>query len=144
MEKLSEFYLYPIIGRFLEEQRYTVAYEVPMGKFHPRIFDVVGVNGGEVVSVEAKLGNFRRAFQQALSRLHYSDRVFVAFPEKYAFHVDSAYRRELETFGIGLLSVDDTVTQKLKAKQSFCLNDGRKKKLLAELTSQLKSENRVE
>lgn len=141
MKKLREVSLYPIIGKYLEEKYYKVAYEVPVGKFHPRIFDVVGINCKEVVSVEVKLNKFRRAFQQAITRLYYSDKVFVAFPEQYTFHVDSVYRPDLERAGIGLLSVNNTVTQKLEAKQSTFLNANRKKKLLGKAMSCLKSEN---
>lgn len=144
VEKISEASLYPIIGSFLATRNCKVAYEVPVGRFHPRIFDVVGVNGEEVISVEVKLNNFRRVLQQAITRLHYSDKVFVAFPEKYALHVNSSYGRDLKRIGIGLLSVsgtvtvNGTVTEKLKAKQSTYLNTKRKKKLLAKAILQLK------
>lgn len=138
MKKNSEASLYPIIGSFLATRNCKVAYEVPVGRFHPRIFDVVGVNDEEVISVEVKLNNFRRVLQQAITRLHYSDKVFVAFPEKYALHVNSSYGRDLKRIGIGLLSVNGTVTEKLKAKQSTYLNTKRKKKLLAKAILQLK------
>lgn len=138
MEKISEASLYPIIGSFLARRNYKVAYEVPVGRFHPRIFDVVGVNGEELISVEVKLHDFRRVLRQAITRLYYSDKVFVAFPEKYALHVNSSYDRDLKRIGIGLLSVNSTVTEKMEAKQSTYLNAKRKKKLLTKAILQLR------
>jgi hypothetical protein len=137
-KKISEASLYPIIGAFLTERSYKVAYEVPVGRFHPRIFDVVGIKGEELISVEAKVNDFPRALQQAVTRLYYSDKVFVAFPEKYALHVSSSYSGDLKTIGVGLLSVDGEVTEKMKAKESTYLNAKRKKMLIAKAVLQLK------
>jgi len=138
VKQISEASLYPIIGSFLTGKNYKVAYEVRVGSFHPRIFDVVGVNAEELISVEVKLNNFRRVLRQAITRLYYSDKVFVAFPEKYAIHVNSSYGRDLKRIGVGLLSVNGTVTEKVKAKQSTYLNAKRKKKLLAKAILQLR------
>lgn len=134
MEKLdSEFQLYPIIGKYLMDNHYDVAYNVPVGRFHPRIFDIVGINDKKIVSIEVKLNNFKKTLDQAITRLYYSDKVFVAFPESYISRVEKTYVPDLKEMGIGLISVNQKAVLKLKASQSIYLNFNRKRKLLAKV-----------
>jgi hypothetical protein len=122
--------MYPLLGDYFKKNKYTVLYEVPIGNLHPRKFDVVAINNKEIITTEAKLKNFERTMQQAITRLYYSDRVFVAFPKKYASYVDEKYYDDLIQVGIGLLAVDDDVSKVINAKKSRRINTARRKKLL--------------
>jgi len=134
LEKLeSEFQLYPIIGKYLMDKHYDVAYNVPVGRFHPRIFDIVGINDRKIVSIEVKLNNFKKTLDQAITRLYYSDNVIVAFPESYISRVEKRYLPDLKKIGIGLISVNQKVVLKLKPHQSIYLNSNRKRNLFAKV-----------
>jgi len=126
----SEYQLYPIIANYLQNKNYNVAYEVSVGKYHPRVFDIVAIKNNSIISIEVKLNNFKRTFQQAISRLFYNDKVYVAFPEEYIPVVEDRYLVLLKDSGIGLISVNDNIKFKLPAKKSTYLKGYRKMKLL--------------
>lgn len=103
--------LYPPIISYLEECGYTTFREVPVGRWFPKRVDVIGVNSDltRIVSVEVKVKDFRRALNQTLFRLYFSDYVYAAFPKQYAEYVLRKYEESLEKEGIGLLAVDHSV-----------------------------------
>lgn len=129
----SEFQLYKTIGNYLESKQFQVAYSVNVGLFHPREFDVVGLNEDKVVSIEVKLKNFKRTMEQAITRLYYSDSVMVAFPESYAEWVEASYLDDLLEYGIGLMGVNK-ITMKpriiVEPGISEYVNHKRKKRLI--------------
>jgi len=137
----SEKKLYQLIGNYLYNNKYKVAYEVSVGKFHPRKIDIVGINHKKVVSVEVKLNNFNKTFQQAYTRLFYSDNVLMAFPKKYADYVNKKYINILNNYGIGLLSINSNVNEIIAPKKSQLLIPHRKERLIDNFNLKLKSKN---
>jgi hypothetical protein len=60
----------------------------------------------EIVTVEAKVSNWRKAVDQASRNRIFSHKSFVALPERVAQRVQS--EKIFDTLGLGLLSVDES------------------------------------
>jgi len=76
--------------------------------------DIVAYDGSELMAVEVKVSNWKRAFQQALTYRFGADRVYIAMAEEYIHRVD---RKLLESYGIGLISMGKSVKVMLDAKR---------------------------
>ena len=125
--------MYPPIARYLERQGFQVATSVRPAAGSAREYDVVGVKPRvrRTVTVEAKIGHFWRAYNQALFRLLVSDLVYVSFPHRYAQHVIRTYKDDLARAGIGLLSVDGgNVRRALLPQPSEAVNNSRREALI--------------
>ena len=72
----------------------------------------------EIVTIEAKVSNWRKAVQQAARNCLFANRSFVAMPS----HVARRVRREIEfsTFGVGVIAVDDSGCAKIARKAPRC------------------------
>jgi len=129
---LRESFLYPKIGRFLQNRGWLVRYEIPPRVGSARRFDVVGVNSrrNQAVVVEAKLGHYRRTVDQASHRQFVADFVYVSFPLAYAKGVARSHIHELEDLGIGLLGVDGRAYELLLPHQSKHVNPDRRVELI--------------
>ncbi|TFH00131.1 MAG: hypothetical protein E4H14_19990 [Candidatus Thorarchaeota archaeon] len=130
--------LYKPIGDFLRSRgNDLVAFEVPQRHGSPRRIDVVGTtqDGEPMVSVEAKLGHFNRAFEQAAQRLFVSDYVYLSFQEEYAHRALSLRRHDLCASGIGLISVNETATELLSPHLSVYVNPVRRQRCVEVLRS---------
>lgn len=84
--------------------------EIPLAG---RYVDLVGYDpkSRRLVMVEAKMTNWRRAIQQALSCRLITDEVYIAMPLEFAHRVDIKYLSET---GIGLLAVGEEVVEMVK------------------------------
>ncbi len=127
-----EYRLYPPISRFLRNRGWRVRTEVSPTPRSLRRFDVVGVKlrSKDVLVVEAKLKDYRRALDQASNRLFVADLVYVAFPAPYAGGVMGNHLDELGEVGIGLLGVDGRVRELLPAARSAVVSPERKTELV--------------
>lgn len=99
--------LYPVLRTHLRKAGYSVYLQVRPRPRSPRTFDVVGIHPRRksVVIIEAKLDHFRRAFDQALLRLHVADRVYLSFPCEYALKAFQREEPRIRSAGLGLLAV---------------------------------------
>ncbi len=128
-----EYPMYYRIGRFLRNRGWHVQYEVSPRPGSPRRFDVVGVKPRkhQVVVVEAKLGHYRRTFEQAADRHFVADFVYISFPLVYARTVLRDHARELHSTGIGLIGVDGKARELLAPRHSEYVDDDRRDQLIA-------------
>lgn len=92
--------------------------EVPL--FRSKI-DLVTINpkNNKVIAIEAKVSNWYRALQQATSYTMCANKVYVALWHKYQHRVDPEIFRR---YGIGLLSVDETIDEVIPPKESKEIN----------------------
>jgi len=118
--------LYGTIESFLTKKGYLVFQDFPIGRWNPKRVDLIGVRitSEEIVSVEVKTRNLRRAVEQASYRLFFSDFVYLAFPHHYAVHVARTYSRLLRNYGFGLMGVDGSVKIFLLPSRSTVLSEG--------------------
>ena len=66
--------------------------------------NIMGYNLGKIISIEAKIGNWKKGVLQAQRYLMFSDYSYLALPEKNIHNVDKDI---LVKIGIGLLSVNE-------------------------------------
>jgi len=130
--------MYEPIGDFLRNRgSELVVFEVPQRRGSARRIDVAGTTkiGESVTSVEAKIGHFNRAFEQASQRLFISDFVYVSFQEEYAHSVMSSRLQNLHSSGIGLISVNETATELVPPSPSAFVDPLRRKRFVEMLWS---------
>lgn len=94
--------------------------------------DFVGIKRSyDVISIEAKIRNWRRALVQAQTYMLCSDKAYVALPERIACnaleHQEMFYRR-----GVGLMSIGESTQILLEARRSAIVVHDLRKHLLRE------------
>nr|MDO8099323.1 hypothetical protein [Candidatus Njordarchaeota archaeon] len=99
------------IHRFLENKNYAVFDEV---RLFSRRIDIIAKRKNNLVSVELKLRDWRKAILQAYLNLRVSDYSLIALPEQVLNRVTEAVRSEVRHYGIGLLSVNGVVMRVVK------------------------------
>lgn len=110
---MSEAEMVRSITALFEADDYLIAHETPMlSKF----IDLVAFrpHTDELVAVEAKVKNWKRAFQQALTYQLCSDRTYIAIHTNYAQRIDLG---RLAEYGLGLITVDETGAKVVLAPQ---------------------------
>jgi hypothetical protein len=102
------------VKRYFTKAGYSVRGEVP---FMSKRIDLVGVSPrtGQVIAVEAKVQDWRRGLQQALTYRLCSDEAFLAISTQYLQRVD---RLVLAKYGIGLIAVDGVARVEMPARTS--------------------------
>lgn len=119
------------VKRHLGERRYTVFEEVPLIS---RMVDVVGwlESSDELILIEAKVSNWRRALEQASIYLLCGDYVYIAMARQYVQRVD---QDQLEHLGIGLLSVNANVVEVIEPRRSALRDNYYSERMVALLSS---------
>jgi len=91
---------------------YLIEKEVPM---IDKFIDVVAIprnpNEKEIIAIEAKINNWKRAIQQAITYRLCADKVYVAIWHEFRHRVDE---NVLDDFGIGLMEVNLTFPSETK------------------------------
>ena len=101
-------------GPFAKNQ---IHYEIPIGDWSTsrKKIDLVVVKKQTIISIEVKISNWRKALQQAYVNLYSFDYSYVALWHKTVPNVDVNIFKNL---GIGILKVDDSCEEIVKAKKS--------------------------
>jgi len=102
------------LKEYYENIGYKTYAEVPMLS---RKIDLVSAKPdfSEVIAIEMKVQRWKDALQQALAYRIAADRVYVAMWHKYVHRIPIEL---FQKFGIGILSVNGVVEEKLVAKKS--------------------------
>ena len=101
-------------GPFAKKQFY---YEIPIGDWvaSRKRIDLVTIKKKELVSIEVKISNWRKALQQAYANLYVFDYSYVALWHQTIHNVDKTI---FEKLGIGILEVNISCEEILKAEKS--------------------------
>jgi len=95
---------------------YQIDREVPM---IDKFIDIVAIsknpNEKEIIAIEVKIKNWKRAIQQAITYRLCADKVYVAIWHEFRHRVDE---NVLDYFGIGLMEVNGTTQIVKTARQS--------------------------
>jgi hypothetical protein len=121
----------PVHGYF-EKKQYQVFDEVPL---FVRKIDVVAKRQNELVSIELKLHDWKRAISQACLNLRVSNFSYVALPEPVWDRIDTRIYSAAIEHGIGLLSVDGVTRQVMRPKRSQKIQPELRKGFLSSLRS---------
>ena len=99
---ISEKILVNSISSFFRDCDFKISEEVPL--LSKRI-DLICINSveNEVYAIEAKISNWTKGFQQALTYRLCADFVYLAIHDKYIHRVDKTL---LKQYGIGLIRAD--------------------------------------
>jgi hypothetical protein len=107
----------PVVDYF-SNQGYNVKREVKIGFFKA---DIVGFQKDNVVAVELKLKDWKKALIQAKNYQLGADYVYIAVPLMKSFNILRKAKYKLESEGIGLLVVNEKtckVRKLIDARQS--------------------------
>lgn len=113
------------LEEYLVSNGFQTFREVPLLS---RRIDLLGVNDSEIVAVELKVRDWRRALQQALSNRLCADRVYIALLNKYVHRVDVMWFRR---FGVGVFAVDRDVHLILEAPYSKVIHPSLRRRVLS-------------
>ncbi len=108
------------VERLFTQGRYSVCYEVPFGLKRIDLFFWRGKGCPEIVAVELKLKDWRRAVWQAVHNRQVATVSYIALPVRTIRAVDA---RILRSLGLGLIGVESNeATVFLRPKQSQVFN----------------------
>ncbi|NIM44390.1 MAG: hypothetical protein GTO54_01965 [Nitrososphaeria archaeon] len=134
--RVKESLLIEPLKSFLAEQGYITYTEIPAGT---RIIDILGVRHGRIVAIEAKVGDWRTALEQAWDHQLCSDHSYIAIWYRNLHRV----RRHLcRGMGIGLLSVGYNKVKTAVRPKSNPRRSGRYKRGLLRYLGENKKEGR--
>ena len=103
------------VHEFLENRKYSVFDEIPL---FSRKIDIIAKRRAEIIAVELKLQNWRKAIHQAYHNQRVANYSYIALPETIRSRANRIIFREIFNYGIGLLSVDGTVIQIIPPERS--------------------------
>jgi hypothetical protein len=118
------------IHEYFTERQYSVFDEA---RLFSRKIDVVAKRRNQVVTVELKLHDWKRAISQAYLNQRVSDYSFVALPEPLWNRIDRRIYSMSVAYGIGLLSVDGVARQIMRAERSRRIQPYLRKTFIKEL-----------
>jgi len=118
------------VREYFAEKHYSVFEEA---RLFSRKIDVVARRHNQVVTVELKLHDWKRAMSQAYLNQRVSDYSFVALPEPLWNRIDRKIYSMSVAYGIGLLSVDGVARQIMRAERSRRIQPYLRKNFLKEL-----------
>ena len=107
-----------------EQTDREVFVEVPM--LSKRI-DVVLKKDDNIIAIEAKVRNWRRALQQAISYRLCADAVFIAIWKDFTHRVD---RQLLVEYGVGLIEMGEEPRVLIDSKRSWVIHENVKREVL--------------
>lgn len=100
------------VSEYFKNKGYQTSDEVPIiGKK----IDLVAFNKRNSIAVELKVKDWQRALRQAVIHKIVADYVFVAIWHEYIHRVDIDQFKQL---GVGILEVNDSIIETLKAEKS--------------------------
>ena len=118
------------IREYFTERQYSVFDEV---RLFSRKIDFVAKRRNQIVTVELKLHDWKRAISQAYLNQRVSDYSFVALPEPLWNRIDRKIYSVSVAYGIGLLSVDGVAQQIMRAEHSKRIQPHLRKSFLKDL-----------
>jgi hypothetical protein len=130
MSYLKEEELRNPIRSYFADRQYEVFDEVPL---FVRKIDVVAKKKSEVVSIELKLHDWKRAISQACLNLRVSNFSYIALPEPSLYRIDTRIYTAAVEHGIGLLSVNGTARQIMRPQRSKKIQPELRKQFLGSL-----------
>jgi len=126
--------LVAVVTKSFGDQGLIVTTEVPMLS---KKIDILCLNTetDDIIAIEAKIGKWRRALQQALTYRLCSDYVYIAIHHKYSHRVQKDL---LDKHGVGLIVVnDDSIEIPLDPSQSTVMNQKMKDDVLTYVGGEL-------
>ena len=115
--KLKEFDLYEKIENTGPFSDVNFSYEIQTNDWilSRKRIDLVTLKNHKLIAIEVKLHNWKNALQQAYTNLYAVDYSYVALWHKTIPRVDMSI---FQNYGIGMLEVNGTCEEKIKARRS--------------------------
>ena len=103
------------VHEYFENKNYCTFDEV---KLFTRNIDIVAKKLSQVITIELKLRDWKKAISQACLNLRVSNYAYIALPEPFWDRVDRRIYSSALELGIGLLSVDGITRQIMRPAPS--------------------------
>lgn len=127
--------LYPKISELFQDSHHVFTqYRIPDNSW--REIDVLCVRKRkrELIAIEAKVRDWKKAVNQAFTRLFYVDESYIAIPHE---HIPKVDRKILRTDGIGLISINSNAEILIEPTKSRITLDWRKEMLLDDIKGKI-------
>lgn len=111
-----EIELFPAVEYHYQREGYNVEREVPMRN---KVIDIVCQNNEEVIAIEVKVQNWRKALRQAIIYQLCANRTYVALYHKFSGRVRSHF---FFRYGVGLIEVDGSIDIRIESKKNVALS----------------------
>ena len=134
--KVKENKMYSKVSKLFEDD-YYVFYNYVIPDNSRREIDVICLEKcacPEIIAVEVKVKDWRRALRQSFKRMFYVDRCYIALLADYIKDVDLD---KVNRHGIGLIAVDGYAEIVMKAKKSDRIIGWRREMLLNDLITKI-------
>jgi len=125
---MKEKELYLPVENLLREQGYFLAYEIMIGGYCDMVackwYDRIGrriPDIKEVICIEFKIDKIADVIRQAKSNLYFCNKSYVAMPAYVVAAMRQNTLAKFEDAGIGLLSINEKVSQIIQPKENFNL-----------------------
>lgn len=111
-----EIELFPVVEHYYQREGYNTEREVPMRN---KVIDIVCQNNEEIIAIEVKVRNWRKALRQAIIYQLCANRTYVALYHKYSSSVKSHF---FLRYGVGLIEIDGYIDIKIESKKNVAIN----------------------
>jgi hypothetical protein len=114
------------VSDYFNKKGYVIKREIRIGYCRA---DIVGFKNNQVISVELKMNNWKKAIIQAKNYQLGSDYVYIGFPLQKIYNVIRKAESILKNEGIGLISINEKTT-----KVNIVIKPKKSKRLIARIT----------
>ncbi|MGD2249839.1 MAG: hypothetical protein PVF58_15630 [Candidatus Methanofastidiosia archaeon] len=108
--------LFPAVERHYRKEGYDVEKEVPM---RYKVIDIVCRNDNEIIAIEVKVQNWKKALEQAIIYQLCANRTYVALYHKFSTRAKKIF---FHRYGVGFIEVNQTIDIKMESKRDVALN----------------------
>lgn len=109
---ISENELYPIIIDYFSQKGFKCYREV---KYYTRKIDIIATKKNQICAIEAKIANWQKALQQALTCKICAQEVYIAMWHDFIHRIP---KKKVKKYGLGLLEINGEVKEIIKPKKS--------------------------
>lgn len=111
-----EIELFPAVEQYYQREGYNVEREVPM---RSRVIDIICRNCEEIIAIEIKVRNWKKALRQAIIYQLCANKTYVALCHKYLGGVESDFFLK---YGVGLIEVNGSISINIESKRNVAVN----------------------
>lgn len=108
--------LFPPVEHYYQTGGYRVKREVPMKN---KVIDIVCQDDEEIIAIEVKVRNWKKALKQAIIYQLCANKTYVALYHKYSRCIK---KQLFLRYGVGLIEIDGSIIIKIESQKNVALN----------------------
>lgn len=113
---MLEVELFPAVEQHFKREGYNVEREVPMRN---KVIDIVCQSNKEIIAIEVKVRNWKKALKQAVIYQLCANKTYVALCHKFSNCIKTSF---FIRYGVGFIEVDESIDIKMESRKNVALN----------------------